>query len=115
MADANETAFVHNYSKVLVHAWTDATYNQKLHEDPVFVLNQAGFGLPADANVQVTAGGGNPDLKAQVDAWEAGKASGDYVLYIPDKPQLGVEESKDTSGLAQDTYCCCCSPCCTCT
>jgi hypothetical protein len=115
MADADQAAFVHNYSKVLVHAWTDKAYNSQLHEDPVSVLNEAGFNLPSNATVEITSATGAPDLKAQVDAWDAGKASGNYVLYVPDKPQLGVEESKDPSGLAQDTYCCCCSPCCTCT
>jgi hypothetical protein len=115
MADADQATFVHNYSKVLVHAWTDKAYNAQLHDDPVSVLNEAGFNLPANANVEITSATGAPDLSAQVDAWNAGESSGNYVLYVPDKPQLGVEESKDPSGLAQDTYCCCCSPCCTCT
>jgi hypothetical protein len=115
MATVQDQQFVHNYSKVLVQAWTDSAFNQRLHQDPVFVLNQNGFGLPDSANVTVEDGSGQPDLQAQISAWEEGHNTGNYVLYVPPQPQLGVESSKDPSGLAQDTYCCCCSPCCTCT
>lgn len=113
--DVQDQQFIHNYSKVLVQAWTDASFNAKLHDDPQFVLNQNGFAIPDSATVNIEDAEGSPDLEAQVKAWNDGHDSGHYVFYVPEQPQLGVETSKDPTGLAQDTYCCSCCPCCTCT
>lgn len=109
--------FTHNYSKVLVNAWTDKNYLSQLLKDPTTLLAQAGLPVKPGAQVEVSqsmSGGG--DINAAVDAWNKGADTGKYVLYIPPQPQLGLQTSAAAKGAAADTsYCCCCCPCCSCT
>jgi hypothetical protein len=109
--------FTHNYSKVLVNAWTDKNYLSQLLKDPTTLLAQAGLPVKPGAQVEVSqsmSGGG--DINAAVDAWNKGADTGKYVLYIPPQPQLGLQTSAAAKEAAADTsYCCCCCPCCSCT
>jgi hypothetical protein len=50
--------------------------------------------------------------------WENGKACGHYLLSVPSTPQIETRELSEADLEAVsggDTYCCCCSPCCSCT
>ena len=115
MDQAQEAQFVHNYSKVLVQAWTDQAYKQHLASDPIPALQQFGIVVPKGANVKVdTTTTGAPDLNKQVTDW----SSGNYTLYVPSQPKMGVHEGQGSVQGAQtldSSYCCCCCPCCSCT
>jgi hypothetical protein len=111
------TTFTHNYSKVLVNAWTDKNYLALLMKEPATVLTQAGLAVKPGGTVEINQKmAGKGDINAAVDAWNQGETSGKYVFYLPPQPQFGLETSAGASAVAADTsYCCCCTPCCTCT
>lgn len=117
----DRSSFVKSYTKILTNAWSDDTFKQRLNSDPKSVLGEYGLDVPASASVSIvstTAGEGN--LDDQVKIWEEGESSGSYTLYVPDVPQvepgeLSEAELDSVSGAGDTDYCCCCSPCCTCT
>ena len=118
MPTAVEEQFVHNYSKLLIEAWTDRGFIERLQAQPAQVLKE--YGLPTVAYAQIdiirTTQPEQASLEEMVREWFAGEQSGIYKLYIPQQPQLGAETSGATGEFTtQDTYCCCCCPCCTCT
>lgn len=118
MEDADRASFVGSYTKVLANAWSDDAYRQRLADDPKAALAEDGLDVPEGATVTVIDSvAGDASLDDQVKLWEEGATSGDYKLYVPAEPQvdpaeLEGDELKPASG---NTYCCCCSPCCTCT
>jgi hypothetical protein len=111
--------FVKSYTKILTSAWSDEDFSRRLNEDPAAVLNENGLEVPAGATVEIVSStGGEGDLDDQVKIWEEGLASGSLKLYVPEMPQVEPGELSDAEleGVAGGTdYCCCCSPCCTCT
>jgi hypothetical protein len=112
--------FVKGYTKVLTSAWSDEDYAARLQADPAAVVAEAGLEVPEGATVEIVAStGGEGDLDDQVKIWEEGLESGGPLkLYVPDVPQVEPGELSDAEleGVAGGTdYCCCCSPCCTCT
>ncbi|MFI1094819.1 hypothetical protein [Streptomyces sp. NPDC020917] len=119
MEPRERSAFVSAYTKVLTAAWSDDNYVTRLEENPRTALAEQGLELPANATVRIVREiGGDPDLEAQVTLWGAGKASGVYELRVPSSPQIEDRElsEADLEAVAGgDSYCCCCSPCCTCT
>jgi hypothetical protein len=113
-ANPQEIAFVHNYSKVLVQAWTDTNYRSLLESNPAAALSQYGLVTQPGATIKVVEEvGGSGNLQDQFKAWQTGQTSGSYTLYVPSKPQLG--QGSDPGMATEDSYCCCCCPCCTCT
>ncbi|MEW1863433.1 hypothetical protein OG896_22260 [Streptomyces sp. NBC_00669] len=119
MEPRERSAFVSAYTKVLTVAWSDEDYVNRLEANPRTALAEQGLELPADATVRIVRDiGGDPDLEAQVDLWGAGKVTGVYELRVPTSPQIEDRElsEADLEAVAGgDSYCCCCSPCCTCT
>jgi hypothetical protein len=119
MEPRDRAAFVSAYTKVLTAAWSNDAYAASLSANPRAALAEKGLAIPASATVTVireTAG--DPDLEAQVRIWENGKASGHYELHVPSTPQLDTRELSEADLEAVsggNTYCCCCSPCCSCT
>jgi hypothetical protein len=118
MEATERAAFVRGYTKVLTNAWSDDAFMQRLSADPTSTLSE--FGLDAgSAQVEVvTSVAGEASLDDQVALWESGIASGAVKLYVPEVPQVETTELSDDqldSVSGGDTYCCCCSPCCTCT
>lgn len=114
-----QAQFVHNYSKLLVDVWTNKQDFAQLEKDPASILSKYGITIKPSAHVQleengkVDASNATTGLAQQVAAWDQGHLTGKYILYIPKVPQIGIEPT--TNALADTTYCCCCSPCCTCT
>src|SRR3954464_9530728 len=116
----DRSTFVKSYPQILTNAWSDDTFKQRLQSDPKSVLSEYGLEVPASATVDiVTSTQGEGDLDDQVQIWEQGENTGSYTLYVPEVPQveegeLSEAELDSVSG-AGETYCCCCSPSCTCT
>jgi hypothetical protein len=119
MMDAAERAqFVGAYTKLLTNAWADESYMQKVRSDPGPALEEVGLKVPAGATVTIADSQGEGDLDEQVKLWEEGAKSGNITLYVPEVPQIDTTELSESelAGVAGgDNYCCCCSPCCTCT
>ena len=119
MEPRQRAAFVSAYTKVLTSAWSNEAYAASLATNPAAALAEKGLEVPAGATVTViqeTAG--DPDLEAQVRMWENGKKSGNYQVLVPTTPQIDTRELSEADLEAVsggNTYCCCCSPCCSCT
>jgi hypothetical protein len=121
--NAQERAeFVNAYTRVLITAWSSEDFSNRLAQDPKAALNEAGLSIPASATVEivrsVTDSSPEASLDSQVQLWETGIASGRYVLYVPETPQIDMAELSegDLDAVAAGlTIACCCTPCCTCT
>jgi hypothetical protein len=117
--DASERSqFVGAYTKLLTNAWSDDSYMSKLRANPGPELQEVGLTIPAGVTVTIHDSEGEGNLDDQVKLWEQGKASGKITLYVPKVPQIDTAELSESelAGVAGGTdYCCCCSPCCTCT
>lgn len=111
--DANDKAFVHAYSKLLVQAWTDPSYMKMLQANPYEVAKTAGLNPMPNATVTLQDVGGSPDVTEQIKIWRQGDTSSAYTLFVPQQPQLGIQSAGAAVG--DTSYCCCCCPCCTCT
>jgi hypothetical protein len=119
MEPRERAAFVSAYTKILTAAWSDEAYATRLTSRPTAALAEHGLAVPAGATVSIIREiGGEPDLEAQVRMWENGKTTGQYDLLVPNTPQIETRELSEADLEAVsggDTYCCCCSPCCSCT
>jgi hypothetical protein len=119
MEPRERAAFVSAYTKILTAAWSNDAYAAKLTSAPAAALAEHGLEVPAGASINIMREvGGEPDLEAQVGMWEDGKTSGQYILLVPATPQINTQELSEADLEAVsggDSYCCCCSPCCSCT
>jgi hypothetical protein len=118
MDSAARSEFVASYTKLLTNAWSDEDFATRLKSDPKSVLGEVGLEVPDTATVAIRSEGGEGTLDDQVAIWEEGETTGTYVLYVPDVPKVETTELSEAelAGVAGGTdYCCCCSPCCTCT
>jgi hypothetical protein len=119
MEPRQRAAFVSAYTKVLTSAWSNEAFAAELAANPTAALAEKGLEVPTGSTVtiiQETAG--DPDLEAQVRMWENGQRSGHYQLLVPNTPQIDTRELSEADLEAVsggNTYCCCCSPCCSCT
>jgi len=121
--NAQERAeFVNSYTRVLITAWSSEDFSNRLAQDPKGALTEAGLTIPANAQVEiirsVTESSPEASLDSQVQLWETGIASGRFVLYVPETPQIDMAELSegDLDAVAAGlTVACCCTPCCTCT
>jgi hypothetical protein len=116
----DRSTFVKGYTKILTNAWSDEGFKERLNGDPKSVLGEFGLSVPATATVEIVSNkAGEGSLDDQVEIWEKGESSGTYTLYVPEVPQVEEgelsESELDAVSGAGDEYCCCCSPCCTCT
>lgn len=122
MSPRERAEFVNGYTRVLITAWSDEEFAQRLETDPVAALRECGLGLPAGAVVEVLRDIGDDEaegnLEIQIKAWERGSESGNYRLHVPVTPQVDAAEltaSDLDSIVAGLGACCCCCPCCCCT
>jgi len=117
--DASERSqFVGAYTKLLTNAWSDEAFMRRIRSSPTEALQEVGLTVPSGAKIDVRDSQGDGNLDEQVKLWEQGAASGKITLYVPDVPQIDTAELSESelAGVAGGTdYCCCCSPCCTCT
>jgi hypothetical protein len=119
MEPRERAAFVGAYTKVLTSAWSSERYAAWLTSAPSAALAEKGLEVPAGADVTIVREAiGDPDLETQVRMWENGKATGHYLLLVPSTPQIETRELSEADLAAAsggNTYCSCCSPCCSCT
>jgi hypothetical protein len=114
--------FIGAYARILSAAWSDEAYATKLSTNPEEALREYGLEVPTGASVTVArhipADAAEPSIDTAVTKWEAGKATGIYVLSVPDEPQLASEElsEEDLASVAAGLTIknCCCTPCCSC-
>jgi hypothetical protein len=118
MDPRSKATFISAYTRVLTQAWSSDEFAHRLVRDPRAVLHENGLVTPVGAQVEIVRSrDADPDLEAQITLWDNGAASGRYVLYVPDMPQIETrelsEEDLDAVAGGGDTCCCCC-PCCSC-
>jgi hypothetical protein len=111
--------FVNTYTRVLITAWSSEDFSNRLGQDPKAALAEAGLAVPEGAQVDivrsVTEGSPEASLDSQVQLWETGIATGRYVLYVPETPQIDMAELSegDLDAVAAGlVIACCCTPCC---
>ena len=118
MDAAERSKFVGGYAKLLSNAWSDEAFMQQVRSDPVQALEEVGLSVPSGTKITVSDSKGDGTLDDQIELWEKGISSGDVTLYVPEAPKVDTAELSEgeLEGVAGgDSYCCCCSPCCTCT
>jgi len=118
MDPRSKAAFISGYTRVLTRAWSDDDFARRLRAQPQAVLAENGLPTGAGTVVEIVRSrDADPDLEAQIALWDTGAATGRYVLYVPDMPQVETRElsEADLEAVAggADTCCCCC-PCCSC-
>ena len=117
MDPRSKTAFIASYTKVLNQAWSSNEFMRRLEAEPQSVLAENGLATVVDGTVVIRrTREGEPDLDAQISLWDLGHATGQYVLYVPNTPQISTLELSeadldDVAGGTGDA-CCCCNPCC---
>lgn len=137
MESAERTAFVNQYTKLVITAWSDEAVMNRLKADALTVAKDFGLDIPPGSSVKLVSeipsdGDHTPQLDVQIRLWDEGKQSGVYELHVPETPQLDTEELDEfelttisggraaagggtVTGGSGTTYCTCCCPCCCCT
>jgi hypothetical protein len=124
MEQAERTAFVNQYTKLVISAWSDDAVMNRLKNDPLSTAKEFGLDVPPGGSVKLVSqipaeGDHSPDLDVQIRLWDEGKQSGVYELHVPETPQIDTAEldemelSEVAGGLS--ISCCSCCPCCCCT
>ncbi|NNG37448.1 hypothetical protein [Nakamurella aerolata] len=122
---AERAAFATAYTKTLINAWSDEAFADRLQQRPAETLTAAGIAVPDGTTValqRVAAAepvDGEPTgVQAQLAAYERSAATGHFVFYLPDAPQIDRAElaeselSSVAAGGIWDPYCCSCCPSC---
>jgi hypothetical protein len=113
----SRSVFIASYTRVLNQAWSSAEYMKRLESDPHATLAESGLSTVVGSTVTIEHGrAADPDLNEQISLWEHGHATGRYVLYVPNTPQICTAElteaDLDAVGGGAGDSCCCCNPCC---
>jgi hypothetical protein len=119
MEQAERTAFVNQYTKLVISAWSDDAVMNRLKNDPLSTAKEFGLDVPPGGSVKLVSqipaeGDHSPDLDVQIRLWDEGKQSGVYELHVPETPQLDKMELSEVAG-GLSISCCSCCPCCCCT
>jgi hypothetical protein len=124
MDGAERTAFINQYTKLVIAAWSDEAVMNRLKSDPLATAKEYGLDIPPGGSVKLVSqipaeGDHSPELDVQLRLWDEGKQSGVYELHVPETPQLDTAEldEMELSQVAGGTRidACCCCPCCCCT
>lgn len=114
--------FFASYTKVLVAAWTDEDYAQRLDADPAEALREFGLEVPAGGELVVTRSipedAPEPSEDAALSKWASGHTTGIYTLSVPATPALDLTELSEADLMALtggwSVSCCSSCPCCCC-
>lgn len=119
--DPDEQEFIRGYTNVLVTAWSDADYAERLENDPAAALGEVGLPVPSGVVVELIRDEPKADgrssrecLQDQYQMWLAGEQTGVARLHVPYTPvvatsSLSLDELETISG-GGPVMCCCC-PC----
>ena len=125
MTERNEV--LKNYANLVANVWEDDQVLDDLKAEPKRVLNNFGFNIPQDAEVNLILRQPNPEgtPDTQVDMYLEGENTGVYDIIIPLRPDgmdlediplqdevLELVAGGAVGGDANTTSCCCCCPCC---
>ena len=118
MNPADRALFIAAYGRLVVEVWSDPAREALLDTDPARLLAEYGIAVPDGIAVTVRrdAGDAEPDLEAQVEAWQQAPVLGELVLFVPALEAEGEFEIDEhelenvVAGLEPGTACCC--PCC---
>ena len=114
--------FFASYTKVLVAAWTDEEYAQRLDANPSEALREHGLEVPPGAELVVTRvipeDAAEPSEDAAIQKWISGRTTGVYTLSVPATPALDLTELSEADLMALtggfSISCCSSCPCCCC-
>lgn len=111
-------AFLASYTKILVAAWTDDEYAQRLGTDPESAIGEFGLEVPDGGTLTITRtipeDAGEPSEDVAIGKWEAGTNTGTYVLSVPQTPQVDLSELSESDLMAVSAgwgISCCSCPC----
>ena len=74
-AESSQQRFLNTWSEIVVRAWSDPEFKQRVMSDPVSVLREHGVAIPQGTMIQVVEGDRDPSLSAE--------AADQPVVYIP--------------------------------
>jgi hypothetical protein len=118
MSQQQKDEFLSAYTKVLVAAWTDDEFADRLEADPVAAVGEFGLAVPAEGKLVVTRVIPEDAAPASEDAafqkWEAGRVTGEYILSVPEAPQVDLSELSESDLVAISagfSVGCCSCPC----
>jgi len=118
MQPGARAAFVAAYGRLVTAVWSEPEAELLLEQDPRALLAQHGLVLPEAVRIDVVrdVADAEPDLDAQVAAWENAIETGQFMLVVPaidvdDEIELS-EHELDGIVAGMDTSCACCCPCC---
>jgi len=100
---------------VAARCWVDQAFYQLLTTDPVSTLASAGIPTVPGAQIVIVENKitGIGRVEDQVDEWIKGNQTGQYLLWLPVKPD-DINITGAGGGPEGGASCCCC-PCCSCT
>ncbi|MFG2480746.1 hypothetical protein [Streptomyces fagopyri] len=107
--------FINCYTRLLTQVWSSEEYSRRLDDDPGSVVAEAGLVTIPDATLEIVRDGiAESDLGLQIDLWNQGFGTGNFILHVPHLPRMDVHElsEADLGDLAGGVNTCCCSPCC---
>ena len=118
MTDRNEV--LRNYGNLIASVWEDEQVLDELQAEPKKVLNNFGFNISDDSEVNLILREINTDgtPSTQVDMYIKGQETGVYDIIVPLRPSDEVLEDlplqDDMLELVAGgvVACCCCCPCC---
>jgi hypothetical protein len=116
---SDRSQFLKTYGNLVGRIWDNEGIIDQLNANPIAVLNEYGFDIPADATVNLIFRelntDGSPDTQAEM--FEEGAKTGIYNVVIPTKPE-GVDlselplQEEVLDLMAGGAGCCPCSTCC---
>jgi hypothetical protein len=116
--EQDSAVFIAAYSGLVTAVWSDPLQERRLESDPARLVAEHGIELPAGVGVTVRreVPDAEPDLDAQVRAWQEAERLGELVLYVPPADLAGAtqldEHELDAVVGGLDAACSCCCPCC---
>ena len=120
MTSGSHARFIAAYSKLIADVWSDPVLEARLMAGPTAFLRSYDIVVPDGCAVQIVRNASDcePDLSAQIGAWEQSSDTNTLVLYVPEfdpltEVDLAEHELDDVVAGISSTCACCCPCCCT--
>ena len=117
MQPSGRAIFVAAYSHLVADVWSDPVAERRLASGPRALLLDHGLVVPDEVTVTILRHASEePDLDAQVRAWESMTETGALVLVVPSTEPISTadldEDELDLVVGGLSASCSCCCPCC---